>query len=169
MTINLQTSTGQDDSREIGICLSHYHHKLGPQFVAISFDFSHFDSISQYNILQDSISSRSNDLALFLDNNHGTPYTVRIKKIKILDPLARGGVQRYAIVLIIPSDTPKMDLSIEEIADDLIEKINQGANISQSLSAWHTLLNDQFGEISTENEIEIVRKIETHTHSVDLF
>ncbi len=154
---------------EIGIALSHYHHKLGPQFVGISFNFTCFDSISQYNILQDSISSRSNDLALFVNNKEATPYTIRIKKIKILDPLARGGVQRYAVVLLIPSDLQKFDFNIEEIAEDLVDKLSQGANIHQSLNAWHTLLNDQFGAITPDEDLKIIRRIKPKTQTLELF
>lgn len=167
--MNPKLHTADFDESEIGIALSHYHHKLGPQFVGISFDFTSFDSISQYNILQDSISSRSNDLALFVDNKNGSPYTIRIKKIKILDPIARGGVQRYAIVLIIPSNLPDFDFNIEEIAEDLIDKISQGANIHQSLNAWHTLLNDQYGKIAKEESLEMVRRLKPHQQSLDLF
>jgi len=42
---------------EIGIAVSHYHSKLGPMFLATQFNFDLFDRITQYNILQDSISS----------------------------------------------------------------------------------------------------------------
>ncbi len=153
---------------EIGIALSHYHHKLGPQFVAISFDFSSFDSNSQYNILNDSISSHSNNLALFVDNMDNLSYTIRINKIKILDPHARGGVQRYALLLIIPSDLKNFDFNIEEISADLIDKLIQGANIHQSLNAWHTLLNDQFGTINHEEELKVVRKIKAKPYPLNL-
>ena len=58
-----------DTENEIGVALSHYHHKLGPQFVGINGPLAkNFDSINQYNILQDSISSRSEDLALFVSD-----------------------------------------------------------------------------------------------------
>ncbi|MHA1521042.1 MAG: hypothetical protein ACTSRK_12735 [Promethearchaeota archaeon] len=159
----------ENDNTEIGIALSHYHHKLGPQFVGISFDFTTFDNISQYNILQDSISSRSNDLALFVDNKQGISHTIRIKKIKILDPLARGGVQRYAIVLITPSNLSNFEFSMEEISEDFVEKLSQGANINQALKAWYTLLNDSFGKVCPEDQIEVVRRLRPQARVLDLF
>ena len=98
--------------KEIGLAISHYHHKLGPRFVGISYDFTHFDSLTQYNILQDSISSRSEELALFLENKNLQKYIIHIKKIKILDPSARGGVQRYAVVLFIPAAVNNLQVNI---------------------------------------------------------
>ena len=167
--MNSQQHSLETEDTEIGIALSHYHHKLGPQFVGISFDFTPFDNISQYNILQDSISSRSENIALFLDNKEGTPYTIHIKKIKILDPLARGGVQRYAIVLLTPSNLSKFEFNLDEIAEDLIEKISQGANINQALKAWYTLLNDSFGTIGPEEQIHVVRRLKPQSRALDLF
>ncbi|MHA1583668.1 MAG: hypothetical protein ACTSVU_02085 [Promethearchaeota archaeon] len=164
-------SPSNSQDLEIGLALSHYHHKLGPQFVGISGPLANnFDSISQYNILQDSISSRSLDLALFVKDKKGNPYTIRIKKIKILDPLARGGVQRYAIVLLIPSNLEVFSFDIDEISEDLVDKLSQGANISQSLHAWYTLLNDQYGHIpNQENEVKIVRRLEKSSQSFNIF
>ena len=159
--------------KEIGIALSHYHHKLGPQFVGINGPLAtQFDSITQYNVLQDSISSRSIDLALFVKDKMQTEYTIRIKKIKIIDPLARGGVQRYAVVLIIPSNLEVFEFDIEEIADDVVDKLSQGANINTCLNAWYTLLNDQYGKVKTEDEVRMVRRLEPNSHpsqSYDIF
>ncbi len=157
------------EDTEIGIALSHYHQKLGPQFVGISFNFIAFDSISQYNILQDSISSRSNDLALFIENKRGTAYTIRIKKIKIKDSSARGGMQRYAIVLMQPSKNFKFELNMDEIVDDLVEKLSQGANINLALKAWYTILNDTFGRISSEEPVAEVRPLMSRTRALDMF
>ena len=152
-----------DTQNEIGIAVSHYHHKLGPQFTGISFDFSTFDSISQYNILQDSISSRSDELAIFTKSKEKHPFTVLIKKIKIADPRARGGLQRYAVVLIIPSELKTFEFDIQEISDDLQEKLQHGANIHQALQAWHTLLNDTYGRIEQDDgDLKIIRKIRTN-------
>ena len=82
---------------EIGIALSQYHHKLGPRFVEIFGPLSNsFDSVTQYNVLQDSITIRSTDLALYVRDKFENPYICRIRKIKIQDSVARGGVQRYS-------------------------------------------------------------------------
>lgn len=134
---------------EIGLAISHYHHKLGPRFVGISYDFTHFDSLTQYNILQDSISSRSEELALFLTNKKSKKYIIHIKKIKILDPTARGGVQRYAVVLFIPASV-ELQVNINDVAEDFKEKLSMGENIENILRAWHTLINDMDGVISAE-------------------
>ncbi|MHA1674723.1 MAG: hypothetical protein ACTSYI_13975 [Promethearchaeota archaeon] len=157
------------EDTEIGIALSHYHNKLGPQFVGISFNFIAFDSISQYNILQDSISSRSNDLALFVENKRGTAYTIRIKKINIKDPSARGGVQRYGICLMAPSNLFKFELNMDEISEDIVEKLSAGANINMALKAWYTMLNDTYGRISSEEPVAEVRPLMTRTRALDMF
>ncbi len=136
---------------EIGLAISHYHHKLGPRFVGISYDFTNFDSLAQYNILQDSISSRSEELALFLTNKKSQKYIIHIKKIKILDPTARGGVQRYAVVLFIPAAIDlHLQVNINDVAEDFKEKLSMGENIENILRAWHTLINDMDGVISAE-------------------
>ena len=155
---------------EIGVALSHYHHKLGPQFVGISFDFSMFDSIVQYNILQDSISSRSSDIALFVTNKQDISYQVRVKKIKIDDPMARGGVQRYAVLLIVPDVVEEdFDVNIDEICDDFVDKLSHGGNVHQSLSAWSTILNDQFASLRPEEELKLVRRLPVKQTNIDLF
>ena len=135
---------------EIGIAVSHYHSKLGPMFLAIQFDFSRFDRINQYNILQDSISSRSDNLSLFVENKAGIPYRVRIRKVKVQDSQARGGVKRYALLLIIPDNIKKLEISMEDISEDIVEKLSQGAYINQCLKAWGTLINDIHGPVSYE-------------------
>lgn len=138
-----------DLQREIGLAISHYHHKLGPRFVGISYDFTNFDSLAQYNILQDSISSRSEELALFIENKSSQKYIIHIKKIKILDPAARGGVQRYAVVLFIPAAVDlHLQVNISDVAEDFKEKLSMGENIENVLRAWHTLINDMDGVIS---------------------
>ncbi|MHA1563073.1 MAG: hypothetical protein ACTSPA_13225 [Promethearchaeota archaeon] len=53
----VRTSMYKVQENEIGIAVSHYHSKLGPMFLATQFNFDLFDRITQYNILQDSISS----------------------------------------------------------------------------------------------------------------
>ena len=136
-----------DLQREIGLAISHYHHKLGPRFVGISYDFARFDSLAQYNILQDSISSRSEELALFIENKKSKKYIIHIKKIKVLDPAARGGVQRYAVVLFIPAEI-NLQINISDVAEDFKEKLSIGENIENVLRAWHTLINDMDGVIS---------------------
>ena len=160
-----------DTENEIGVALSHYHHKLGPQFVGINVPLAKsFDSINQYTILQDSISSRSEDLALFVSDKTNTPYTIRIRKIKVLDPLARGGVQRYAVVLIIPSNLEVFEFNIQEVAEDIVDKLSQVANIHQSLQAWYTLLNDSYcPKIEKEEELQVIRRIKKTTQTIDLF
>jgi len=133
---------------EIGIAVSHYHSKLGPMFLAIQFDFSQFDRVSQYNILQDSISSRSENLSLYVKNKENIPYRVRIKKVKVEDSQARGGVKRYALLLIIPSNIKKLEISLDDISEDIVEKLSQGVYINQCLKAWGTLINDIHGPVS---------------------
>ncbi len=138
---------------EIGIAVSHYHSKLGPMFLEINFNFSLFDRITQYNILQDSISSRSDDLSLFASTKEGISYTIRIKKVKVEDSLARGGVKRYALLLIIPSNIKKLEINIDDISEDIVEKLTQGAYITQCLKAWVTLINDIHGPLDIERAI----------------
>ena len=116
----IRTTNYRVQENEIGIAVSHYHSKLGPMFLAIQFDFSLFDRITQYNILQDSISSRSNDLSLFASTKEKVQYTIRIKKVKIKDPIARGGVKRYALLLIIPSAIKKLEIDIDDILQILL-------------------------------------------------
>jgi len=135
---------------EIGIAVSHYHSKLGPMFLAINFDFNLFDRVSQYNILQDSISSRSDNLSLFASTKEKIDYTVRIKKVKVEDSQARGGIKRYALLLIIPSNIKKLEISLDDISEDIVEKLSQGAYINQCLKAWGTLINDIHGPVSFE-------------------
>ncbi len=148
--VKSERDTQEASQEEIGLAISQYHHKLGPRFIGISYDFSTFDSLTQYNILQDSISSRSDELALFMQNKFKKNYIIHIKKIKVLDPKARGGVQRYAVVLFIPSNTRSLPIGIADIANDLKEKISMGENIENVLRAWHTLINDMGGMISPD-------------------
>ncbi len=154
---------------EIGIALSHYHQKLGPQFVGISFNFSNFDSVIQYNVLQDSITSRSNDLALFIKNKNNMKYTVEISKIKISDPSARGGVQRYAVVILVPNKLKDFIIDIKEISDDFVKKLNYGANVQQSLKAWYIILNEQFEDIDLKGDkLTIIRKMKIKPYHLNL-
>ena len=157
------------DETEIGIALSYDHNELGSQFLGISINFAAFDSILQYNILQDSISSRTNDLALFVDNKNGTPYTIRIKKFKAVDPSSPKGWKRFTIVLIIPSDTPHFDIEIDAIAEDFGEKISQGIDIDHALKAWYILLNDCFGKVCPQAYIETVQHLGPLAQVIDVF
>ncbi len=141
-----------NNPKEIGLACSHYDHKLGPQFIGVSYDFSTFSSLTQYNILQDSISSRSEELALFLEDKNNTRYVIHIKKISVLDSKARGGIQRYALLLFLPTTSiGTIPIEIAEIADDLKQKLSMGENIETVLKAWHMLLNDIAGVISVED------------------
>ena len=150
--------------KEIGIACSHYDHKLGPRFIGVSYDFNTFSSLTQYNILQDSISSRSDELALFLQDSNGTRYVIHIKKISVLDSKARGGMQRYALLLFLPtSSIGKFPIEIAEIADDLKQKLSMGEDIETVLKAWHMLLNDIAGIISVEDaEVKQITPYEIH-------
>ena len=144
---------------EIGIAVSHYHAKLGPMFLATQFNFDLFDRISQYNILQDSISSRSENLSLLISSKEGIAYTIRIKKVKVEDVSARGGVKRYALLLFIPSNIKKLEIGIEDISEDIAEKLSQGTYINQALKAWGTLINDIHGPVNFERDISESEKI----------
>jgi len=150
---------------EIGIALSHYHQKLGPQFVVIAFDFTKFDNVAQYNILQDSISTRSNDLALFLSTKDYIHYIIRIKKIKILDSQARGGVQRYALIFLLPNDIHLNHSYFDEIYKDIQQKLNQGKSVRQTIQSWHQRINEQFGFIRDSEKVEIVKRFGTTRRS----
>ena len=155
---------------EIGIALSQYHHKLGPRFVEIFGPLSNsFDSVTQYNVLQDSITIRSTDLALYVRDKYENPYICRIRKIKIQDSVARGGIQRYAIILLLPQDLEVFGIEIDEISGDIIEKLTNGANVSSSLEAWYTILNDQFGKLETETDIKLIGRMKQHFHTYNLF
>ena len=163
-----QLNSGSDC--EIGIALSQYHHKLGPRYVEIFGPLSNsFDSVTQYNILQDSITSRSVDLAIFVKDNFDNAYIGRIRKIKVQDPLARGGVQRFAIILLLPQELEVFSVEMEEISEDIIEKLSNGANIGCSLEAWYTILNDQFGKLATEDEIKLIGRMKQNYHTYNLF
>ncbi len=141
-----------ESPKEIGIACSHYDHKLGPRFIGVSYDFNTFSSLTQYNILQDSISSRSEELALFLQDSNSVRYVIHIKKISVLDSKARGGIQRYALLLFLPTRSiGNFPIEIAEIADDLKQKLSMGAEIETVLKAWHMLLNDIAGIISMED------------------
>ncbi|WP_457557622.1 hypothetical protein [Candidatus Harpocratesius sp.] len=165
----MDLQTEEIKEKEIGIAVSHYHQKLGPQFAAIAFDFTIFDKLAQYDILQDSISSRSKDLALFISTKNGTKYTIRIKKIKIFDPNARGRVQRYALIILYPSETNEDYFKIDEIVEDITEKLTNGLSIRQPLNAWHTLLNDQYGKIEKNDDLKIVKRFQRIAHpQIDL-
>jgi len=158
----VRTSIYKTQENEIGIAVSHYHSKLGPMFLATQFDFSLFDRISQYNILQDSISSRSNNLSLFVSTKNDIPYTIRIKKVKVEDPQARGGIKRYALLLIIPNNIKKLEIDLEDISEDIVEKLSQGSYINQCLKAWGTLINDIHGPVSFEMESSESEEIPDH-------
>ena len=150
----VKTSMYKVQENEIGIAVSHYHSKLGPMFLAIHFDFDLFDRITQYNILQDSISSRSDNLSLFASSKENISYTIKIKKVKVEDATARGGVKRYALLLIIPSNIKKLEIGIEDISEDIVEKLTQGAYINQALKAWATLINDIHGPVTFEEMLD---------------
>ena len=122
-------------------------------FLAIHFDFDLFDRLTQYNILQDSISSRSDNLSLFASSKENISYTIRIKKVKVEDASARGGVKRYALLLIIPSNIQKLEIGIDDISEDIVEKLSQGAYINQALKAWGTLINDIHGPVNFGGDI----------------
>ena len=156
-----QKYIADNEEKEIGIALSHYHHKLGPQFVGIHGPLlTSFDSMTQYNVLQDSISSRSQDLALYVNDKNNDQYIIRIKKIKIIDPLARGGIQRYAVILIIHESLKWAKFEIDEIADDIVNKISQGASANTCLTAWYTILNDLYGKINLDEEVQMIHSLE---------
>ena len=167
----IQTTKSSTDSalvdekspKEIGLACSHYDHKLGPQFIGVSYDFSTFSSLTQYNILQDSISSRSEELALFLQDKNDIRYVIHIKKISVLDSKARGGIQRYALLLFLPASTiGSFPIEISEIAEDLKQKLSMGEDIKTVLKAWHMLLNDIAGIISVE-DAEVKQLMPYHT------
>lgn len=140
-----------DSPKEIGLACSHYDHKLGPRFIGVSYDFNTFSSLTQDNILTDSISSRSEELALFLQDSKGTRYVIHIKKISVLDSKARGGIQRYALLLFLPiKSIGTIPIEIGEIAEDLKQKLSMGEDIETVLRAWHMLLNDLSGVISVD-------------------
>ena len=121
-------------------------------FLSINFNFDIFDRVTQYNILQDSISSRSDNLSLYASTNseEKIPYRIRIKKVKVKDALARGGIKRYALLLIIPDSIKKLEIELDDITEDIIEKLSQGAYINHCLKAWGTLINDIHGPVNFE-------------------
>lgn len=149
---------------ELGVAVSHYHQKLGPQFVSISFDFTKFDNITQYNILQDSISTRSNDLALFISTKEDIEYIIRIKKMKIQDPQARGGIQRYALLFLIPKGIELSELFLESVYDDIKQKLMQGRLLRPVLQSWHKKINERYGSMGLSEEINIIKRFST-SHS----
>ena len=61
-----------------------------------------------------------------------------------------GFVKRYALLLIIPSNIKKLEIDIDDISEDIVEKLSQGAYINQCLKAWGTLINDIHGPVSFE-------------------
>ncbi|MHA1872214.1 MAG: hypothetical protein ACTSXF_14805, partial [Promethearchaeota archaeon] len=59
---------GERTTKEIGLAISHYNQKLGPQFVGVAYNLSMFDNLTQYAILHDSLTSRSKELIMFIKN-----------------------------------------------------------------------------------------------------
>ena len=69
-----------------------------------------------------------------------------------MDSKARGGIQRYALLLFLPTKSiGKVPIEIAEIADDLKQKLSMGEDIETVLKAWHMMLNDIAGIISVKD------------------
>ncbi|MHA1729333.1 MAG: hypothetical protein ACTSWY_11455 [Promethearchaeota archaeon] len=150
------------EGKEIGIALSQYHQKIGPRFVGISYDFSKFSTLTQYDILQDSVSSRSEELKLFVMNKNDEEFIVHIRKIRILDPLARGNVQKFAIILFIPLKLKNLHpyhIVINEISRIIKEKLSAGENIRGTMKKWYTQLNNKKGGEKKESSTELSESI----------
>lgn len=117
---------------EIGIALAHYHSKIGPQYVAGSTDLDNFPEQTIRNILQDSLASKTDDLALFLINKQNKPQMVRIQKVIVKNEEARGKTMRYALILIIPLDITAFNINLGEIAEQVQDQISQNLFVSHS-------------------------------------
>ncbi len=158
-TESINTADSDSNEVEIGLAISHYHHKLGPQFAEISFDFSKFDKTTQYNLLQDSISTRCKELMLFVKDLFNRRYNIFVKKIKIEDPHARGGVQRYALIILVPSRVNDFSLDIEQMVDDFKDDLYHGGiSLSEKLDKWHNIINKNYTK-NDEKEDEFEMKI----------
>ncbi|MHA1898027.1 MAG: hypothetical protein ACTSU2_11585 [Promethearchaeota archaeon] len=147
--IYLWKMDNSNSKKEIGLAVSYYDQKLGPQFLGIAYNFSMFDNLTQYAVLQDSITSKSEELIIFVENKAGVRYKVYIKKFKIINKGARGGQNRYALLIFLPEEINELEINTDDIIDDFIEKIQSGIDIESVLKAWHILINDLQGFIST--------------------
>lgn len=136
--------------KEIGIALSHYHQKIGPRFVGIFYDFSKFSTLAQYNILSDSISSRSDELVFFVENLNKEKFTIHVKKINVIDTSARGNIQKFAVLLFIPPSSNEFRFFFNGIIDKIVEDIKktliEGMDLRKNMKKWYSLLNDSWSE-----------------------
>ncbi|MCP4763814.1 MAG: hypothetical protein GY870_18730 [archaeon] len=129
------------NSEEIGLAFSHYHSKIGPKFIKIMFDYSKFDSLTQYNILQDSISTHSERVLFSQKDKKGLKYRFYTRKIRIFDSKARGGVQKLSLVLIFPESVSMWSYNLDEITEKIKESLLISKNIEKILLKWYNFFN----------------------------
>ncbi|MHA1820209.1 MAG: hypothetical protein ACTSU2_07485 [Promethearchaeota archaeon] len=150
---------GERATKEIGLAISHYNQKLGPQFVGVAYNLSMFDNLTQYAILHDSLTSRSKELIMFIKNKAGQKYKTYVRKFNIYDNSISGGMKKYALLIILPQKIVNLKIDVNDIIEDFIEKMQNRVNIGDILKAWHILLNDLQGFISIDTEDPKIFKI----------
>lgn len=155
MTVGLEI-IGASKPEEIGLALSHYHQKIGPRFVGIFYDFSKFSTLAQYNILQDSISSRSDELVFFVSTKNNDKFTIHVKKINVIDASARGNIQKFAVLLFIPPSANEFRFFFNGIIDKIVEDIKiiltEGMDLRKNMKKWYSALNKNHSEINESNK-----------------
>ncbi len=124
--------------------------------------------------MQDSLASRTEDLALFILNKYDLPQMIRIQRIQISNPHARGNLMRFAAILIIPMEIPPFDINLQQISNQLQEKLQQdyddlnlhaikksSQKINIFLQSIRLFLNEKYPKVhhSIEDEYLALKKL----------
>ncbi|WP_371803034.1 hypothetical protein [Candidatus Lokiarchaeum ossiferum] len=148
----MQIESSLENEPKIGVALAHYHTKLGPLYIGDCSDLSLLSEQIQRNILQDSLASKTEDLALFILNKFDQPCMIRIQRIQAKNQQARGNLLRYAIMLIIPMKVHAFGIDLKEIARQVQKKLESDMELTNLNSVGRT----------NQNITNLIHSIRTH-------